>query len=552
MLDFTNRRHCTGISSKNEQRSIFGIILITVFAIAFTRAINLTYNMTLHPDEWVFYENTDSLLSSLLHPGMEFVENKEYPEGAYLFHLPFLFLGRLLRYLFGLPYQAQLWTRISSVCYFTLATVIGMHILWKYLAKSKTSLVIYALTMCFSVFFIEHSRYGVGDMISLFLLLLIIDLTAGAFDSGEKPAYLFSACFACGAMGAVKWPQLLFIVIPISTYLYQAPKSDRKVIIKRSAALLATFALAFLLFSPKAAMDWHYFIRASKREMMEYVVRGKAYEAGGLLNHIVQIVLYSLLYSDFPFAIGFTAVALVQSFHCALPLLRKREVSEKDTLTTLFHLIIPAVCILFFTYNLFIKMLVFRTYTPFFGLSTLYVAYITAQLYKKGKLHRILIVLLTILMVLRGASLIYIMHDDGIVEDQIQSQIADVVDDQWNRTILINSYIVPFDTTQLKNPTVMRIDSMADFDANGIELQPGDLVITGAYEFGLGGKYVLPVSGEHATDRNNAWLAFKEVNRSYWKGQTYPDYYYYLFGGWIRGGSFSTFLMPCNYIYYHS
>lgn len=527
------------------------MIVLLVAITVFTRAVTLTYNMEIHPDEHVFFENTDSLLTSILHPDVEFEENKEYPEGAYLFHLPFLLTGRIFQRLLGIPYLPRLWVRISSMSYFVLGILLGIRLLKCYFPNSEISAALYTLTMCFSLFFIEHSRYGVGDMISLFLLLLIITLTAESF-SRKKTVFLFAACAACGAMGAVKWPSLFFALIPVAAWGYQEKKTVGKRFYRMLIALLITIVVTFLLFSPKAALDWHYFIRASRREMLTYVIEGKAYEDGGLLNHIAQIVVYTLIYSDFPLSLFFVAAAFLSSLRNFTLLLRKSEKNSQDMLAVLFYLVVPVSCILFFSYNLFIKMLVFRTYTPYFAIATLYAADYIAGWYKRGGVRRHFVIVLTLLMVFRGSYLIYVIHDDDRILEQIDFQITEAVDENWKRTFLVERYVLSVDMTQLKDPLVMYIDSMDDFEEGGIEIKPGDLVITGGYAHGLGGSYMFPVSGETAISRNDAWNAFKQANSLHWKGQIYPDYYYYLFGGWIRGGSLSTFTMPCNYIYYRS
>ena len=270
---------------ENKHYFAFAVLLIVFLNIA-TKLPGLTYNMSLHPDEGVFYKAASSMADSILVPDAEYKEQKEYPEGAYIFQLPFHIAGKVIEKVFGIDYNAQVCGRISSLAYFVLAVVIGMNILFRYLGQSLISTVVYGITMTFSLFFIEHSRYGVGDMVSLFLLLSIIYLTAKAFSPGSKHSagfrngYYYAACAAGGAMGAVKYPQLLFVLIPICCVWYYSRKTNTAVMKKIVLSVLVTM-ISLLAFSPKALLDWGYFGRVINREFAAYVTDGTRFETGG-------------------------------------------------------------------------------------------------------------------------------------------------------------------------------------------------------------------------------------------------------------------------------
>ena len=85
---------------------------------------------------------------------------------------------------------------------------------------------------------------------------------------------------------------------------------------------------------------------------------------------------------------------------------------------------------------------------------------------------------------------------------------------------------------------------------NSLTIQPGELVITGSYEYGLMAPYFVSYKNSLSASEDAIWAKFKQANQDYYVGQIYPSSYYYLFGGWIRGGTLSTFLMPCNMVYY--
>lgn len=45
---------------------------------------------------------------------------------------------------------------------------------------------------------------------------------------------------------------------------------------------------------------------------------------------------------------------------------------------------------------------------------------------------------------------------------------------------------------------------------------------------------------------------FKNVNKGYYVGSAYPDYYYYLFGYWIKGTTGTDYEFPSCAVYYRS
>jgi hypothetical protein len=46
------------------------------------------------------------------------------------------------------------------------------------------------------------------------------------------------------------------------------------------------------------------------------------------------------------------------------------------------------------------------------------------------------------------------------------------------------------------------------------------------------------------------WVDFRERNRDYVIGVSYPPSYHYIFGGWISGSTLGVYEFPINYIYY--
>lgn len=323
------------------------LVLLLILA---TRAISLTYQIDIHPDEYKFARSTDSLMNTILEPGSSFVEEKEYPEGSYYFHLPFHLAGVLLERLTGLEYNMAVCGRVSSVFYFCLAVLLGMKLLAKYMKAAAPAPLIFGLSMCFSLFFLEHSRYGTGDMISLFLIFLIIYLSAQAAGHGLSGKYMYPAWFLCGVLGAVKYPLLLFSLIPLSLFLYASCRGLKGKLAGTGLFLLLVLA-GLLLWSPKALADPGYFLRVIEREMSAYVSEGKSFEAGGLINHITSMAVYTLFFSDFPLSSLVTA-GLFISF--ARSKLKKRKNGEPmGGEEFLLWAVLPVLCTVFFIYKSF-------------------------------------------------------------------------------------------------------------------------------------------------------------------------------------------------------
>jgi len=525
-------------------------IVAVLFLIIVSRAVGLTYNLSIHPDESEFYVASSSLAKHLLNPDVPFVEEKEYPEGAYILQLPFQLIKELLDSSEWLWSASPCWSRMSSVFYFVLATIYGIMILTKYMSRSKTAAILYALTMCFSLFFIEHSRYGVGDMPSLFLLMATIYHSACALQT-KKIVHLVLA-FACtGIMGAVKYPQIFFVLIPSGTYFHMSGKDRKKTMAGLLVFVLITL-MSLLLFSPKAAVDPAYFLRVLDREAKAYVTEGTGYDTGGVLNHVANTVLYTLFYSDFPMSFLLVAAYFTKSIMCR---------SYDCDADYLFRKLLPIVCIVFFAYNMFANLLVFRTLTPLFGMTALYASEAAGRVYyycsRKGyKIGRTIILLLTCAMVLRGGLLLWLTAHQGDEKDRFTALFAETVDENWNQVTLLEPYNVATEYTfadYLQCPQDLPIKEIHletyAAENGGVILQPGELLVTGAYDYWMTAPFLVPREKDAITD---LWESFQQANQDYYVGQIYPNSCYYLFGGWIRGGTLAQFLIPCNMVYYRS
>lgn len=526
---------------KKHKRICIWITVITIALIALTRIITLTYNRQLHPDEHVFGLTVNNLVTSILTPDTPFEEIKEYPEGTYYFQLPFQLAGQILRNLVGIEGTKGLQHigRLSSVFYYIIAVLMGLRLLYRYLGKGKVSLWIYSLTMSFSLFFMEQSRYGTGDIISLMLLMLLISLTAQALESDSKSRWWIGAFFVSGILGAVKYPLLVFTLIPLAAFLIR-PGSHRG---RRLALFLGVVVAGFFLFSPKAMLDPGYVLRVIQREGNAYT---SPWKTGGFANHLLNLCLYLLLYSDFPVL----PLVVLGGFVWRICSLRKTTV-VKSGIFLLFEYIVPGVCLFFFVYNLFVPNQFFRTYTPFFGILTLYTTTAAETLFFHNKRGKIAVLLLTACMILRGMGFAWVLSNDNKIQEKLSTMISNAVDENWKETwyTCLFSFHIP------EEPGITIHDHhfvapLVEYN-NDYTIQPGQLVITGAQAFYLGQPYLLAV-GDVSQQTVSDWSSFTEANQDYFIGQLYPDSYYYLFGGWLRGSTLSQYELPCHYLYYRS
>lgn len=530
------------VPNVKRNRHFAAMMILTVLIILITRGLSLTYQMDLHPDENKFFDAASSLLESLLY-GTEYVEEKPYPEGAYLFHLPFQGLRMLTERLLDWQLTPRFWGRVASVFYFTLAVLMGMDLLRRRLGGGKPAVALYALSMCFSLFFLEQSRYGTGDMISLFMLMGILELL-GSWCAGGGQALIPLSFFLCGALGAVKYPQLYFTLLPGALWFFTTAHRG-KARLFRLAGLLGLTLLGLLLFSPKAIFDWAYFYRVIVREMGAYVSDSVG---GGFHNNFAQVALFQLFFSDFPLAF---LILWAGAFH-ARPWRKLRGLQpEQDPAGFLFHWVLPLTVFGFFAYNLFVTTLAMRTFTPYFGLSALYTAWLAPEFFRKTPFRRVCCCILTLFMIGRGCCMVALLSRDTY-HARFAASVQELLDrrGEENRLITFRHNYIPHKQILADQPyTQLRIQEFQEQNGGSYRLQPGDLVIVGALEHSSASAYPLPAFHPRATITHDSWEAFKAANADYLVAISTPDWPYYLLGGFFKGGSFTNFTYPCSYLY---
>lgn len=544
-------------------------IILFVLLIFFTRLVSLEHGMFLHSDEYVFYNAAASLKDYVLGNSPVYSEIKEYPEGAIVMYLPFHIAAAAFSRLTGLePVDIQLLDRIASVIYFTLGSVCAALIVHKFFSKKPAYIIASLLISTFSIMHIEQSRYGTGDAISFLLLSLVVYLSASSLDDvvelKRKYSMALTSFFLCGVICAVKYPLIYFALIPAYTgiALLQNESTAKKWTF--SLAFIFATLLGFAVFSPKAVLDPMYIVRCSQREISAYIKVGNT-EMGGFANHILQVLIYSLFYSGFPLMPLFFAFAVreIGKKHCDKKLngnVAVKSVSSdlQDKIYIFFGKFLPVLILIFAMYNLLVKNLYMRTLYPFFFLTDIYVAVAIGRYYYSGGAKKYFVLVLAAFCVLRGAWLVYALSDDT-EQDRLAAMINETVDENWQYTTGFNPpfIIMPSNFPELKNNELSFLIHDRWAEKETAMLREGELLVTGAMDFSAYTQYILPLKSdesdpakEQLVEGMRRWELFKKINKEYYVDRVYPEYYYYLFGSWIKGTSLTEFEFPTTYLYY--
>jgi hypothetical protein len=492
----------------------------------------MRHEATLHSDESVFFNSA----SSVFRGDYSFQYAKDYPGGAFVFQMPFQFIGTIEQAVSPGGLGEREYGRLASIFYFSVACLMGGVILYRNFGKKPLAVFFYALTMVFSLFQILESRYGTGDAISFFVLMVII-YSLDIFFKEEDGFYLYFAAFFTGVIAAIKFPLIFFIIYPICAFFIKMKQLGIKKSPLKAICGIVVFALVgLLLFSPHWFIDKTFFMKAFFREMDAYFLSTDGFESTPI-NHFAHLLIYQLLYADFPFAMPLFVVGIVSMY----------RQNKKHGFTNVFYtLVLPASIFLFFFYNLFASSVVFRTYYPYFCLCVFFTSYALSELFSR-KNCRIIIIVLSVFMVLRGSFLIYTLTEESrgqLVVDALTQH------EEWDNRRMVVTYGGP--------PHVLGYASIPErkyvyeryvFLYGNPTLQPGEFGVTGNIEYGVVGANIFR-SGEATEKLRLGWVSFREQNKDYLIGVSYPPYFHYIFGGWIPGSDLGWWEFPVNYIYY--
>ena len=215
----------------------------------------------------------------------------------------------------------------------------------------------------------------------------------------------------------------------------------------------------------------------------------------------------------------------------------------------------PLIILGFFTYNLFSTTVFLRNLYPFFCVADLYAcAGLSAMMGSEKKRVKCLSVVLLAFTVLRGGFLIGLLADNS-GDTMLQKAISSTVDGTWSQTTLLGParhYLLPVNKDELKDLHEIDIDNYAYQTPEALIVKPGELVITATLDYSKCAHYMLPISNEEANKRIDRWDKFKTINRDFHQYRPYPEWYYSLFGYWIKGTTATDYEFPTNYLYYRS
>lgn len=506
-----------------------------------SRGITLSHERYNHPDEAVFFLSTQSLRQSLL--GIDdYTPTKAYPEGSYLFYVPFQFLFRFVGDALHIGVDIQMVGRIAAVLYFTLGCILGALVLYYAFEPKPGLLCIYAVFMLFSLFQIELSRYGTCDTITFFLLMAIL-CSLLLYFRRQKTVFVLLAFLLCGILTATKYPLLYFCVLPICALCMRRRDGGKGAFILKLCGGMLLLFVGFLLFSPSVVRDPSFLIDACRRELDSYITTGNVNGIGTPLDHLLSLFVYHFFYSDCPGAILFIAYGLL--------LLVRRPVAagtDESRVKCFFSKVLPIVTLVFLAYNLLIKTLFFRTLYPYFCICILYASYgvYRLALTKRARLAAYLLLAVT---ALRGAYLLYALAQPSrgyAIEELLTTNPG------WSErsgTVLLSGYTISGSITIPEPTQVLSIEELYAPQAP-LEFEKNMFLITDPFAHSMAGIRLAPVTDARVLDVKRLWERFLAENEAYYLGTPYPQHYYWLFGYWLHGSTGTHYEFPTNYVYY--
>ena len=516
-------------STLSRKRVLLYIVLAMLALIAITRLPTLRHGLKLHPDELVFFSSASSLfLDSPYHV------YKIYPEGAFLMQMPFQMLRQLVLLLIKYGSGAQLFGahltgRLAAVLYFSLGAVLGCTFLAQ-TQKKTLPILFYAIAIVFSLFQIEQSRYGTGEAPSFFLMMAMLNLLA-LFLRTHKASLLFAAAFLAGDLGAVKYPQIYFIFLPLGAAILNRRFSKQPLVLHLFAILLCA-AVGFVCLSP-SVLKPGFLAQVISREINAYLEHPNIVSAGTPFGHLVSLLLYQLLYADVPFAPVFAVVGLIALY----------QQGKKTGSTMFFTVYVPLVFVGFFVYNLFISTLFFRTYYLYFCLMLLYAAVGLSELFTRKSAKPIVLALLCI-MLLRGGFFTVLL-----TQPQKDAGAPYRSHEHWSEDAAVTFAGAGFVNGDI--PSQAKQISLNDaFVTVTPSLNPGEFCIVGGYQYCVARNKIFEIKNDDVLRATNGWNTFRDTNEKYRFDQLYPDYYYSLFGFWLEGNMGTLYEFPSVYYYY--
>ena len=507
--------------------------LCLVLALCLTRGLTLGHNLFGHPDEAVFYGSAELLMEELLH-GDDYEPIKPYPEGTFVFRLPFHLLAQVLPLSGDYTVNVDLWGRVSSVFYYTLGALLGLWIVADPLRGGRAGVVVYALAVCFGLFQIEQSRYGTFDPISCFVLNLEVVLCTLALRK-NRMILLSAAAFVVGVAAAGKYPLAYYLILPASLLFLR--KRRGKDLFGGIALLLGGMLLGFFLFSPSALRSPRAFlVKAIGDGLHGYVVGGNPEGYSTVAESALAVLVYHGAYSDLPLA-GLFALLGVRA------LAREGDMSAERRF---FTRVLPTAVLVFLVYNLLLTTFFLRTLFPYFCLCLPYAAAGLGRVWDRRRL-RILPLLLCLLMVGRGAALLTLLGS-GYSSGRAAAFREEIEACEGEKLLLANFF---FDRGLYPLPADAKTVSYDRLYAGDFpSLEPGTAIITASLEHGMVKSCIFPPNKEMVANILRGWERFRGENGPWLRARLYPAWIYEVFGFWVHGSTATNYEFPNNQLYY--
>ena len=523
------------MESREKRGQFFRAALCLVMVIVVTRGVSLTHNFLNTPDEHVFTFSTETLLDSLLS-GEQYEPYKPYPEGTYVFRLPFQLLARHVALTEDYSVNVRIWGRIASVFYYTLGALLGLWLVQDPLRGGRAGMRIYVPAIGFGLFQIEQSRYGTFDPVSFPLVMLIIASTVCWLRKGRLP-WLLGAAFCAGAAAAGKYPLAYFFLLPAAALFLRGDLRRKRLPVL--AAMALCLLGGFLLFSPSVVLNPGFLALTIKKELLGYAVNGNPEGYSTPPESALSTLLYHLLYADLPLA-PLWAAAYVG---------RTCKGGETDAERRFCFRTVPAVSLGFLAYNLFVKTFFFRTLFPWFCVSLLYASAGLAA-FCRDKKRRAAAVLLCVLMIGRGALLLSLLGDRDGGQTAAASLAESVSGCEIDEVVAMGGYFQQAAFSGgLPMPTkTIGIDKL--YEGQFPALEPGTLLVTDSIEGGWVKPYVFPIRDGRVRNMLEGWERFKTENADCLRAKLYPDWIYPAFGYRLHGSTATNYEFPANWLYY--
>ena len=518
--------------TQTTKRFLLAASVCLVIVIVLTRGLSLTHNLFGHPDEHVFYTSTELLMLDLL--GEDSYEPvKAYPEGTFVFRLPFQLLARAFPLDADYGVSVDIWGRVASVFYYTAGALLGLWLVCDPLKGGKAGGVIYVLAAGFGLFQIEQSRYGTFDPISFLLLTLLITLCVLALRR-EKTHFLLLSAFVVGIAAAGKYPLFYFMLVPLAVLLLQKPRGQR--LAGTLAGMACCALLGFLLFSPSVVRSPRFFLSAILGGVDGYLVGGNPEGYSTVPESLVSVLIYHGFYSDLPLA-GLFALS------CTRALAKDGTVSaERRFLSRM----LPVILMVFLCYNLLLTTFFLRTLFPWFCLSMLYACAGLGRLCR-SRGWRIAALALCLVMTARGAALVA-MLDTGR-EARAVLEMRQAVEQTGGDPALLSSFFFDYDLKRSLPDSLRTVEIMQLYEGNFPTLEPGEQILTGSMEHGLAKRCLFPPNKEWTANITAGWTQFKEENARWLVARLYPNWIYPAFGFWVHGSTATDYEFPTNWLY---